>query len=75
MILYWNLKISKKSTKREKKNKLIILDNINLEISRGDFVSIIGKSGSGKSTLLNLLGVLDSPTAGDIYIIRKLIKI
>ncbi|MGM0508490.1 MAG: ABC transporter ATP-binding protein [Fusobacteriota bacterium] len=53
------------------KKKLKILNGINLEICRGDFVSIIGKSGSGKSTLLNLLGVLDSPTSGNLYINNK----
>jgi putative ABC transport system ATP-binding protein len=40
------------------------LENMNLEIRRGDFVSIMGPSGSGKSTLLHLLGALDQPTEG-----------
>ena len=40
------------------------LDDINLEIAAGEYVSIMGPSGSGKSTLLNLIGLLDSPTAG-----------
>ncbi len=41
------------------------LDNINLEIEKGDFVSIIGPSGSGKSTLMNILGLLDTPDSGE----------
>jgi len=40
------------------------LDDINLEITAGEYVSIMGPSGSGKSTLLNLIGLLDRPTAG-----------
>ncbi len=43
---------------------LFALDNINLNIDKGEFVSIIGKSGSGKSTLMNILGFLDIPTSG-----------
>ncbi|WP_231129052.1 ABC transporter ATP-binding protein [Candidatus Nitrosocosmicus hydrocola] len=45
-----------------------ILKNINFEVGRGEFVSIVGPSGSGKSTLLNILGTLDRPTEGDIFI-------
>ena len=44
------------------------LDGIDLEIRRGDFVVLVGPSGSGKTTLLNLIGGLDSPTAGRIWI-------
>lgn len=40
------------------------LDNINFEVKRGEFVSIIGPSGSGKSTLMNILGLLDVPDSG-----------
>ncbi|MCD8222230.1 MAG: ABC transporter ATP-binding protein [Clostridiales bacterium] len=39
-------------------------DGINLKISRGEFVAIVGKSGSGKSTLMNIIGALDVPTSG-----------
>jgi putative ABC transport system ATP-binding protein len=46
---------------------LEILRGIDLEVSVGDHVSIVGRSGSGKSTLLNLLGLLDSPTTGEIF--------
>lgn len=44
------------------------LNGINLEINKGDFISIIGPSGSGKSTLLNMLGALDNPNSGTIKI-------
>lgn len=43
-------------------------DNINIKIDRGEFISIIGPSGSGKSTLLHMLGGVDSPTSGKIFI-------
>ncbi|CZR98049.1 MULTISPECIES: ABC transporter ATP-binding protein [unclassified Clostridioides] len=47
------------------------LDNVNLEINEGEFVAIIGKSGSGKSTLLHMIGGLDIPTSGNVYIDNK----
>lgn len=48
--------------------KVTALDKLNLKISKGQFVSIIGPSGSGKSTLLHMLGGVDRPTEGKIYI-------
>ena len=46
----------------------VILKDINFTVKRGEFVSIVGPSGSGKSTLLNIIGALDRPTTGKIYI-------
>ncbi|WP_421909279.1 ABC transporter ATP-binding protein [Methanolacinia petrolearia] len=47
---------------------VIALDNINLEVKKGEFLAIMGTSGSGKSTLLNQIGCLDVPTSGNLYI-------
>lgn len=44
------------------------LDDINLEIQQGEYVSVMGPSGSGKSTLLNLIGMLDHPTSGQYFL-------
>ena len=49
-------------------NKTIALDNISFTVKKGQFVSIIGASGSGKSTLLHLLGGVDKPTSGKVFI-------
>lgn len=49
------------------------LENVNLEVKTGEFLSIMGPSGCGKSTLLNIIGLLDSPSSGTIEINGKLI--
>lgn len=46
----------------------VALENVNLEVKRGEFLSIMGPSGCGKSTLLNIIGLLDAPTDGEIMI-------
>lgn len=55
----------------EKENKVRVLDNINIEIKDGEFVSLMGPSGSGKSTLLYLIGGLDKPTSGKVLLNGK----
>ena len=52
-------------------NKLIAVNNIDLEVRRGEFIAITGESGSGKTTLLNCLGSLDRPTSGSIIVNGK----
>jgi putative ABC transport system ATP-binding protein len=62
---------SGKTFKSKKPAKGVVvhaLNGIDLEIKEGDLVAIVGPSGSGKSTLLNMLGLLDEPTSGKIYI-------
>jgi putative ABC transport system ATP-binding protein len=45
-----------------------VLDGVDIDIAQGEFVVLVGRSGSGKSTLLNLIGAIDVPTAGEIFI-------
>lgn len=53
---------------RTKEIETQALDNVNLEVEKGSFVSIMGPSGCGKSTLLNIMGLLDNPTSGQVEI-------
>lgn len=53
---------------RTKEIETVALENIDLEVGRGEFISIMGPSGCGKSTLLNVVGLLDQPTEGRIWI-------
>ena len=52
-------------------NLVKAVDHIDLQIAQGEYVAIVGKSGSGKSTLLHLLGALDNPTSGEIWVDGK----
>lgn len=52
-------------------NLVKAIDNDNIDIKEGEFVAIVGKSGSGKSTLLHIMGGLDNPTEGKVYINDK----
>jgi len=52
----------------------VVLKGVNLEINRGDFVSVLGPSGSGKTTLMNIIGCLDVPTSGTYHLSGELIR-
>ncbi|MFC2124376.1 ABC transporter ATP-binding protein [Bacteroidota bacterium] len=58
--------ISKSFGSRELGNLRVVLDDVDLEINKGDTISILGPSGSGKSTLLNIIGSLDKPDSGEV---------
>lgn len=53
---------------RTKEIETVALENVNLTVNKGEFLSIMGPSGCGKSTLLNIIGLLDAPTSGTVEI-------
>lgn len=61
----------RKSYNVGKPTEIEVLHGIDLQLARGDFACLIGQSGSGKSTLLNLLGLLDTPTAGELTLMGQ----
>ncbi|WP_067052102.1 ABC transporter ATP-binding protein [Methanofollis ethanolicus] len=52
-------------------DQVVALCDVNIALEKGEFVTLLGRSGSGKSTLMNILGGLDSPTAGDVVVNGK----
>jgi lipoprotein-releasing system ATP-binding protein len=62
------LEAIRKSYNLGKPNEVEVLHGIDIELTRGEFVALIGPSGSGKSTLLNIIGLLDRPTSGRLFI-------
>ncbi|HEY3275615.1 MAG TPA: ABC transporter ATP-binding protein [Syntrophorhabdaceae bacterium] len=53
--------------------EVVAVNNVSFKIMKGDFISIIGPSGSGKTTLVNLIGCLDNPTGGELFINDRMI--
>ena len=56
---------------RTEERETVALENVNLEVKRGEFLAVMGPSGCGKSTLLNVMGLLDMPTSGKVILDGK----
>ena len=66
------IKLSKISKRFASANKnIIVLKNVNMQINKGELVSLSGPSGSGKSTLLHIIALLDQPTSGEVFFKEK----
>src|SRR5690606_2344368 len=61
----------RKSYNVGKPTEVEVLHGLDLRLQRRDFAALIGASGSGKSTLLNVIGLLDRPTAGELYLLSQ----
>ena len=61
----------KKVYNQGKPNELVVLKDIDMKVNRGEMIGVFGPSGSGKSTLLHIIGCLDRPTSGKVYIEGK----
>ncbi len=54
--------------------KLVLFENLNLQVEKRQMLAIVGQSGAGKSTLLHILGALDAPSSGDVYFASTLLR-
>ena len=69
------VKLSKISKNFSNKSKdIIVLKDINIILNKGELVALTGPSGSGKSTLLHIIALLDKPSSGEVFLIKKVFQ-